>query len=398
MTSMPDLVCLTTSGALGGAETSLLTLLRAFRRLEPAWRITVIAPASGPLLDACAAAGIGGRVLPFPAAISRLGESGATGRLSLTAGSVRALVGLPGYVRAVRGAIADAGARVIHSNGLKMHVAAALARPAGVRLVWHLHDYVRARPFSAALLRHLVGRTGAVVATSDSVLDDARAAFGGRGRLRRIHNAVDPEVFRPDGGALDLAALSGMPSAGGLVRVGLVATFGRWKGHDVFIDALARLQRRDAVRAYVVGGPVYETVGSQWTTDELRRRAEARGLADVLGFTGAVADVPAALRGLDVVVHASTQPEPFGMAIAEGMAAGRCVVAVRDGGAKELFADGVTAVGVPPRDAVALAAALDEVIDRPALRAELGARAREAALERFAPPRMAAEFREAYLG
>ena len=44
----------------------------------------------------------------------------------------------------------------------------------------------------------------------------------------------------------------------------------------------------------------------------------ARGLSDIVGFTGHADDVPAALRSLDIVVHASTAPEPFGMVIAEG--------------------------------------------------------------------------------
>ena len=60
----------------------------------------------------------------------------------------------------------------------------------------------------------------------------------------------------------------------------------------------------------------------------------------MVGFTGHVADVPAALRSLDIVVHASTAPEPFGMVIAEGMASRRAVVAARGGGAAELFEDG----------------------------------------------------------
>ena len=57
--------------------------------------------------------------------------------------------------------------------------------------------------------------------------------------------------------------------------------------------------------------------------------------------------MPSALRSLDIVVHASTAPEPFGMVIAEGMAAQRAVVAARGGGAAELFDDGVTAIGLP---------------------------------------------------
>ncbi len=77
---------------------------------------------------------------------------------------------------------------------------------------------------------------------------------------------------------------------------------------------------------------------------------------------------------LDVVVHASTRPEPFGRVIVEGMACGRAVVAVRDGGSAELFEDGVEALGVPPDDPDALAAAIDRLVADADLRRSPGRR------------------------
>ena len=399
-----SLVCLATSAAFGGAETSLLTLLTALRSLEPSWNITVVTPGAGPFPERCRQLGLGVVELPFPAALTRLGESGAAGarsagvrRADLALQVAGSALALPGYLRSLRQVLRERGATVVHTNGLKAHIAAALAKPAGVRLVWHLHEYVRARPITAMLMRRLVRRADAIVANSESVRLDAAAAFESAVQPRRIHNAVDPAIFSPDSRALDLASLSSMPGDEGLVRVGLIATFARWKGHEVFLDAIARLGRADRVRAYVIGGAVYDTAGSQWSLGELRERAGRRGLSAVVGFTGHIADVPGALRALDIVVHASTEPEPFGMVIAEGMSAGRVVVAARAGGAAELFEDGVEAIGYTPADASELAERLAALIDDPARRAAIGARARAGARERFSPARMAAAFREAYL-
>ena len=401
--SRQSLVCLTTSAAFGGAETSLMTLLGALRALEPSWRIVVVAPGSGPLPDACRAIGVAAVELPYPPALRTLGETGsgttlAAAKTRFLAQAVRAAATLPQYVTALRRLLREHGATVVHSNGLKAHVAAALGKPSGVRLVWHLHDYVRSRPMSAKLLRRVVHRADALVANSESVRGDAAAAFDAAGRIRRVYNAVDLERFTPQGSALDLASLAGLPPDDGRVRLGLVATFARWKGQEVFIDAISRLRRRPGVRAYIIGGPVYETAGSQWSLAELQERVAAAGLAGTIGFTGHVADVPAALRALDVVVHASTRPEPFGMVIAEGMAAGRAVVAARAGGASELFDDGVDAVAHTPGDARDLAERLGELIENAELRRRLGAAARATACRRFAASRMAAEFREVYLG
>ena len=397
------LVCVATSAAFGGAETSLVTLLGALRKLEPSWEISLVAPAAGPLLESCGTLGVKAFELPYPPALRTLGESGAAEGSSGTRGrfvaqAVRAAATLPGYVSALRRILRECRATVVHSNGLKAHLSAALANPAGTRLVWHLHDYVRSRPMSSRLLRRAVRRADAMVANSESVRTDAIAAFGDAIAIRRVYNAVDLDRFAPQGTTLDLASLAGLPPAEGRVRIGLVATFARWKGQEVFIDAIAKLRTRGRVRAYVVGGPVYETAGSQWSIADLRGRVATSGLEDTVGFTGHVADVPAALRSLDIMVHASTEPEPFGMAIAEAMAAGRAVVAAQSGGAAELFTDGVDAIGHTGGDASDLARRLDELIGNAELRRSLGVAARAAACERFAAPRMAAEFREVYLG
>ena len=398
------LVCVTTSGALGGAETSLLTLLDALRAIEPRWRVTVLAPADGPLLDRCRASGIGVDTVPYPPAIAALGETSAMAargpvRIARAAFQLACVsVVLWPYLRRLGEALRRHQATIVHSNGIKAHVAAALALPRGARLVWHLHEYVRARPSTARLLRNLSPRPSAIVVNSDSVADDVRAAFGGSLALHRVHNAVDVSVFRPDGATLDLAAAAGLRDDPGAVRIGLVATFGRWKGHEVFLEAIARLAADRHVRAYVIGGPVYQTAGSQRSLEELRARAAALGLSGTVGFTGHVDDVPGALRALDIVVHASTSPEPFGMVIAEAMAAGRAVVAVRAGGALELFEEGVDALGHEMGDAEDLARQLRRLVDDPALRQSLGRAARAAATERFSARRMALEFRQVYAG
>ena len=63
------------------------------------------------------------------------------------------------------------------------------------------------------------------------------------------------------------------------------------------------------------------------------------------------------MRALDIVVHASTQPEPFGMVIIEGMACGKAVIAGQAGGAAELFVDGENALAHAPGDAADAGAA-----------------------------------------
>jgi glycosyltransferase involved in cell wall biosynthesis len=179
------------------------------------------------------------------------------------------------------------------------------------------------------------------------------------------------------------------------VRVGLVATYSRWKGHDVFLRALARL-RSTNVRAYVIGGALYDTDRSQYSLGELRALAKRYGVEGRVGFTGFVAASERVMRTLDVVVHASTTPEPFGLVIAEAMACGRAVIASGAGGSAELVRDGIDALTHAPGDADGLARAIDALAGDAALRARIGAAARQTALARFDARRLGEQFAGLY--
>ena len=97
------------------------------------------------------------------------------------------------------------------------------------------------------------------------------------------------------------------------------------------------------------------------------------------------------MRSLDIVVHASTQPEPFGMVIIEAMACGRAVIASQAGGAAELFVDGEDALAHPPGDATALARQIERLARDPELRSRIGAAGRETAARHFGSRRLAGE-------
>lgn len=385
------------TGVLGGAERNLLDVLASLRAAQPGWRLGVLLGDDGPLRGAVEALGIGCTVLPLPQNVAKLGDaglSGLSGRVRLASRAPKAAVATAAYVRRLRAWLrAEAPDRVV-TNGMKAHVLGAWAAPRGVPVLWNVQDFVRSRPVMARLLRASAGRNVAVVALSLAVAADAAGALGHFTETTTIYSAIDLDQFSPGPGqGSDLDRASGLPPApAGTVRVGLVATFARWKGHEVFLEAAARVPADRPCRFYIVGGPIYQSTGSQYTLEELQSKAEALGLGGRLGFTGHQGDPVGALRALDVVVHASTRPEPFGRVIVEGMACARAVVAMRDGGAAELFNHDVSALGCRPGDPDDLAGAVTRLVDDPSLRERLGAAGRQAALARFDRARLADEW------
>ena len=215
--------------------------------------------------------------------------------------------------------------------------------------------------------------------------------------IESVYNGIDTDVFAPYGSSIDLDSLAGLPqAASGVLRVGLLGTFARWKGHEIFLQALSMLGPEIPIRGYIVGGPIYQTNGSQHTITELKTLASGLRLNGRVGFTGFVENPAAAIRSLDVLVHASKQPEPFGLVIVEAMACGKPVLVSNCGGASELVRNRVNALTYEPGDAAAMAALIRELVENPELRLRLGEAARRTAETRFSRARFGRDFVQIY--
>lgn len=337
----------------------------------------------------------------MPESVARLGDSAAQDRsgrlLGLGARALGALRGVVEYRRRLRDTLKRRAPDIVHTNGFKMHVMGAWSRPSGAALVWHLHDYVSSRPVMGHAIRHFSRRCDAAIAVSNSVAADVAPVWRGKSPVRAVLNGVDLDVFAPAGSKADLDALAGLPPAPeGTVRVGLVATMGRFKGHDVFLRAIAQLPRDLPMRAYVIGGALYETRGSEFSPEGLRALAAELGVRDIVGFTGFVEEPASAMRALDVVVHATVVPEPFGLVVAEGMACGRAVITSAAGGAGEIVHEGEDALVHVPGSVDGLAAAIHRLVIDRELRILVGTGGRRSAEQRFDRRRLGAEVTAVY--
>jgi glycosyltransferase involved in cell wall biosynthesis len=420
-------------GRIGGAERSLLAWMKAAGRAYPAARLCLIVPSDESLASRAREIGVEIEVIPMPASVARLG--GGTLRGSRVAAAGRLLGGmmiaLPGaiaYARRVRAALRRLEPGLIHSNGLKCHLLLRLIAPAGVPIVWHIHDFIGQRPRMAGALRWASSAASAGVAVSRAVEADARGVLAelplhvvynvtdmgeadagreaGDAGTRPAVGTVEPgrgdaeKVGRGVGDGAALDGLAGLAAAGrGTVRVVLVATYARWKGQGVFLQAAARAMKSPGappMRFYIVGGPIYHTGGSQFTEAELRAMAAELGVGGIVGFIGFQNDPAGIYRSADVVVHASTEPDPFGLTVIEAMACGRATIAVKAGGSAELFTDGRDAVGIMPNDPAALAEAILTLAASEDSRMRLGMAARETVARRFNPDNLPARIREVY--
>lgn len=190
------------------------------------------------------------------------------------------------------------------------------------------------------------------------------------------------------------AVSSGVGGIGGSKRTVTVLHVGRLervKGAAVLAEAVPLVLRRIPEARFVFAGGDRTTVrGTSQRLEIERRLEEANGRANVQ-FLGAVDDsvLAAAYRDADICVVPSLLYESFSYTCAEGMAAGKPVVASRIGGIPETVEDGVAGILVTPGSAGELAEAIVRLALDSDLRERMGAAGRERVAREFDPIKIA---------
>lgn len=368
MTASPTrVVFIGHTAELSGAELGIAELVPA---LHDAVTHVILAN-DGPLVARLSEAGVSVEVLPLRA-VARTVKRKTLVRRPLRLLAATAEIAWYAYrlARCLRRLQPD----VVHAYTLKSLVYGALAaKLSGTPLIWQVNDRIAAdyMPSPAARgIRILASRaTAGVIAISEATLEtvgtlDVPTAI--------VHHAIGLEP-RMANGERDA------------FTVGMVGRLAEWKGQHVFLEAFACAFPRGPERAVVVGSALF---GEDDYADSLHALARSLGIEDRVEFRGFRDDVAGELARLDVLVHASVLPEPFGRVVVEGMAAGLPVVAPAAGGPIEIITDGVDGVLYPVGDVDALAEALQRLASDDALRVQLGNAAARSA-KRYSPERAA---------
>lgn len=154
---------------------------------------------------------------------------------------------------------------------------------------------------------------------------------------------------------------------------------------DLFLRAFAlfHAQVPESVAVVVGSGPELETLQSS---------ARDLGVAQAVHFTGFVPDVelPAYYAASDLYVHTGKN-ESFGLSVLEASASGLPVIAVNEGGPREIVADEQTGLLVDPVPEAVAAAAM-RLAFAPELRAKMGAAGAHRAADCYSWERGAHEF------
>jgi glycosyltransferase involved in cell wall biosynthesis len=237
------------------------------------------------------------------------------------------------------------------------------------------------------LYRRTAGKASRIVAVSDEVRASVLSQIGPVGdRIRTIRNGVDPRRYEAGGDrALLGREIDVDPTSPLLLTVGRLT---EQKGHRYLLEAAVQVlrSRPDACLLLVGEGELRESLA-----DSARRA----GIADRVRFLGVRDDVPRLLASTDVFVLPSVW-EGLSVALLEAMAAAKPIVATDVSGTREAMVPGETGEVVPPRDAGALARAIERLLADPERGRVLGHAARERVTECFGARKQAAEYLALY--
>ncbi len=274
---------------------------------------------------------------------------------------------------------------LVHTHSLKADIMAGLAaRIARVPVIWHVRDQIEPNYLPRPMVQFYRGLArvvpSLVIANSQSTLQTVHLPSGKPAAV--VYSGIpmppEPAPRPPDG----------------QIKIGLVGRLAQWKGQHIFLQAAAAVHKKcSQARFALIGAALFGEEEYEQSLHQLCRQLQ---LEDVVEWQGFRTDVMQAMGELDIVVHASVTPEPFGQVVIQGMALAKPVVATAGGGVLESMVDGETGLLAPMNDAEKMADALLWLIEHPAEAAEMGKKGRARVEALFTERQTAHEVEKAY--
>lgn len=202
--------------------------------------------------------------------------------------------------------------------------------------------------------------------------------------LRVVANGLDATRYRVERSADDIRSQWGIRDDEPLA--GVVGNIKSWKGQHVLIEAAALLKARGIpVKVMLVGDCA---PGDAAYKDRLESLIQSKGLKESVIFTGFQSNPIDYMNAMDVVVHTSVAPEPFGIVLLEAMWLSKPLISTAIGGPLEIVVQGESGILVEPDDPAALADAVADLLSDPAKAAAMGANGKERLEDHFTVERM----------
>ncbi len=367
---------LTHVGNIGGAEFKMMDIAE---KLDFS-NIKVVHFKSGALEKALKDKKINSEIIPMPKSLENFTKNDGLKALLKT---------IPASLSMIKKLAKEAKNHdVIVPVSQKAFLIASIAKPFHRKpIIWFMNDILSPNYFNKILIFLLVAlsymTSNRVVLNSQASLEAWKLARANTKNVHVIYPGIDIDKF--EAASKDQEIISSFKKKYSPDNKPLVGIFGRissWKGQNIFLEAIARIE---GVNAVIVGDALF---GEEDFKKQLMEQLKSLDIENRVSFTGHIDDVPHAMSACDIVAHCSTLPEPFGQVIAQASMAGAAVIATNAGGAKEIIEHNVTGQLTPMADVESLATAIQKYVDNPSWADELNKKAKVKVTNNFSKEKM----------
>lgn len=320
------LVFLAISSELGGAERSLLDLVGVAQKESPHVPLVVL-PRQGPLHHYLHDLNIETVFLKLPSLVESLSRKNKISFLLF------AIFGLPSYMMyyfRVKNLLSTYNVHSVHSTGIKNHILCCLlTMDTPYHYYIHLRDFITSKLLVTFFSIFSKRKTLHWMAASQAITKNLNW------HIPIFYDGLSESVFYRNPTDALKKQLGLNPTA---TLIGHAAALTPWKGQMIFIEAASEiLKTRKDLHFVIIGSPIYKTNHFKNYDVDLKNKVKDLGIESHVHFVPFIKNSREIYDGLDLFVHSSLQPEPFGRVILEALFCEKPVVAAGAGGVLEIM-------------------------------------------------------------
>jgi glycosyltransferase involved in cell wall biosynthesis len=367
------------SPEIGGAESSLLTLLRHMDKSQ--FNATVILTSEGIFSKRLKEENIPFKIIDLPLTLIRLKRGNALKAfLLLVAYLFRFqlfLIRLFLYLRKNR-------FHLILTNTMKAHFYGSIAaRLCSVPVIWRFHDLLSPPDFSPMLIKAIIffgERFPIKILAVSNLARDYLVKDGlKRDKIEVVFSGIDNELFEFKDILRNIRNELSIGDHGKLV--GCIGRIMPQKGQKSLLLAIPEVIKKCPEAFFLIVGDVF--LKEEGYKEELLEIIKKNKIEGRVKFTGFRCDIGNLMRSLDILVFPSVAPESFGLSVLEAMSLGKPVIATRVGGVCEIIEDGTTGMLIEPDHPEQITDRIIQLLSDKEMYDRMGWEAKEAVSRKF---------------
>jgi len=231
--------------------------------------------------------------------------------------------------------------KLVYSHTTAVLVGAIVARRLKLKHIWHVLEITTKPLIFVRTMGWLLNKYSTSVITASDAVKNHWKQWVDPAKLKTIYNGLDCTPFADKKGTLKAE----LNISDQTILVGMIGRVHFWKGQDYFIKIAAELLKLNANIKFVMVGDAFP--GYEYLYAQNQQVIDENGINNMIYNLGYREDIINIMNSLDVFVLPSVLPDPFPTVVLEAMAAGKAVVATRQGGAQEMIEDGDSGLLIP---------------------------------------------------